>query len=84
MISKFKTFSKYVALGVGLTVAPFLASADAISTSTVSDTIISAVTDVSVVLGAIVGSIIGVSISLLLLNWGYSRVKKHITGRRKF
>lgn len=61
---------------------PFLAFADAISTSTAPTVILNFTVDAATIIGTVIGSILGLYAALLGLGWGVRKFRHYISGRK--
>lgn len=73
---------KKIAITVGASFLPMLAFADAFSTSTAPTVVGSLISDVALVIGGVVGTILGLYAALVGLGWGVRKFKHYVSGRK--
>lgn len=71
-----------VVAALAVVVLPSLASAQEFSTSTAETTVTGLIADISVIIAAVVTSIVGLYAALIGLGWGKRKIQQHVTGRK--
>lgn len=72
-----------LAIGAGLVLAfPFLANAQAYSTSTAVTSVTGNISDVASIIGGVVGAILALMAALIGLGWGVRKFQRHVSGRK--